>query len=237
MSDTCNNELYEKVASKDFHPEHVAEVGVWHPETSNIYLFIQDGIKSSLFEPDPESISLIKDCFKDNNNVILHETAICDFNGDVKLYKRASSTFVSLLTSSPAIVNDTADLGNTDTFTAKAIMFNEIDDGGIDLISIDTEGSEWFVIKNMVSRPTVISIETHGGAYINPYIDELLSWMKNNGYVIWYKDKSDSVYVKKDTISPGLSEKINLFFMDIKIRLKALKKRLSIFRKKHLKTR
>lgn len=237
MSDSCNNELYEKVTSKNFHPKHVAEVGVWHPETSNIYLFIQDGIKASLFEPDPESITLIKNCFKDKNNVTLHETAICDFNGDVKLYKRASSTFVSLLTSSPAIVNDIADLDTTETFTAKARVFNEIDDGGIDLISIDTEGSEWFVIKNMISRPAVISIETHGGAYINPYIDELISWMKENGYAIWYKDKSDSVYVRRDIISPSLSEKISLFFMDIAIQLKALKKRLSIIRKKHLKTK
>ncbi len=237
MTNKHNELLYKKVIDKNFKPRHVAEVGVWHPETSNVYLYIKDGIRTTLVEPDPESIKLIKTAFTDNTNVSLHEVALCDFNGTVELYKRESSTFVSLLPSSPAIVNDSADLQATDKFTATAVLFTEIDDGTIDLISVDTEGSEWFVIKNMRSRPTVISIETHGGIYVNPYQNELLDWMHNNNYILWYKDKSDSVFVLKDTLNISLADKINLFMMNILITLKATKKRFSIGRKKLFKNK
>jgi len=232
MTENYNNLLYQKVSKKNFTPKHVAEVGVWHPNSSNVYLYIQDDIKTTLIEPDPESINLIKSEFINKNNVTLHEVALCDFNGQVDLYKRQSSTFVSLLPSSPAMVNDNADLQKTDKFTAEATLFSNIDDGAIDLISIDTEGSEWFVIKNMVSRPAVISIETHGGVYTNPYLNELLNWMQENNYVIWYKDKSDSVFVLQNTIPIALTDKINLLLTNLKISLKFVKKRLSLARKK-----
>lgn len=235
MNKNCNSLLYQKVSSKNFTPKHVAEVGVWHPDTSNVYLYIQDGIRTTLVEPDPESIKLIKSAFAKDSNVTLHEVALCDFNGEVELYKRQSSTFVSLLPSSPAMVNDNADLDNTEKFTAAATLFNTIDDGTIDLLSIDTEGSEWFVIKNMVSRPSVISIETHGGIYINPYLNELLNWMSDNGYTIWYKDKSDSVFVLRGTIPIQLTDTINLRLTNFKIALKSAKKRISISRKKLFK--
>ena len=43
----------------------------------------------------------------------------------------------------------------------------------IDLLSVDTEGCEWFVLQTLRSRPAVISIETHGGLYLNPHRDEI----------------------------------------------------------------
>jgi FkbM family methyltransferase len=227
MPGNCNNLLYKKTSKKGFTPAHVAEVGVWHPDTSNIYQYIQAGIKTTLIEPDPESIKLIKAEFANKANVLLHEVALCDFNGQVELCKRQSSTFVSTLSSSPALVNDNCDLQTSDKFSVEARIFSEIDDGSIDLISIDTEGSEWFVIKNMKSRPNIISIETHGGMYTNPYLHELLNWMQKNNYRLWYKDKSDSVFVKNDSVSIEFPDTINLMLMNLKIAFASRKKRLS----------
>ena len=158
VDNNYNTLLYNKVSSKNFFPKHVSEIGVWHPNTSNVYLYINDGVRTTLVEPDPESIELIKHKFKDASNVTLHEAAICDFNGEVELYKRESSTFLTTLPGSPALSNDNVDLDETDKFTAKAMLFSEIDDGTIDLISIDIEGGEWFVNKNMKSRPAVVTI-------------------------------------------------------------------------------
>ena len=73
-----------------------------------------------------------------------------------------SSSFISSSNSSPAIINDSYDKENNTTVKVKAKKFSSEDPGNIDLISIDIEGSEWFVIKNMISRPNVVSIETHG---------------------------------------------------------------------------
>ena len=221
-----NNLLYQKTITKGFVPSHVAEVGVWHPHTSNVYQYIQDGKRTTLIEPDPDSIKLIKSEFDDKENVTLFEIALCDFNGEVELYQQGSSTFVGVLSSSPALVNDNCNVEQTEKFKAKAKLFSEIDDGTIDLISIDTEGSEWFVIKNMTSRPKIISIETHGGMYVNPYIDELLNWIKTNNYRLWYKDKSDSVFVLQNSIPVSFRDKACLTKVNLLIFLRSNKKRL-----------
>lgn len=226
MTNNSNSLLCRRLKAKGFRPTHVAEIGVWHPHTSNIHQFIQGGIRTTLVEPDPNSIALIKSQFAKYDNVTLYECALCDFNGQVELCQRESSTFVSSLTSSPALVNDDYDIKQTDKFTAEARLFSEIDDGTIDLLSVDTEGSEWFVIKHMTSRPVVISIETHGGMYVNPYIDKLQQWMNDNNYELWYKDKSDSVFVLRGKIAISVTDKIRLIKSDLNIAFRAGKKRL-----------
>ena len=145
----------------------------------------------------------------------------------MNLCKRESSTFVSNWSSSPALVNDDCDIQKTEQFTANAKLFNEIDDGTIELISIDTEGSEWFAIKNMISRPVVISLETHGGMYTNPYLEELEKWMQDNHYTLWYKDKSDSVFVLANVVPVTFTDKLKLLKSNLAIALKSYKKRVS----------
>ena len=46
--------LYRRLKAKGLRPSHVAEIGVWHPQTSNIYQYIQDGIRTTLVEPGPK---------------------------------------------------------------------------------------------------------------------------------------------------------------------------------------
>ena len=225
MIKNSNSILYRRLKAKGFRPSHVAEIGVWHPQTSNVYQYIQDSIRTTLVEPEPISIAMIKSEFMSLDNVTLYECALCDFNGRVELCQRESSTFVSSLSVSPAIVNDDYDVKQTDKFTAEARLFSEIDDGTIDLLSVDTEGSEWFVIKHMTSRPAVISIETHGGMYVNPYLDKLQQWMDDNNYVLWYKDKSDSVFVLSGTISVSFIDRIRHRISNLTIVFKARKKR------------
>lgn len=226
MSINFNVRFHETISKKGFTPKYVAEVGVWHPNTSNIYAYIMSGIETMLVEPDPKSIELIKDKFN-KPNVTLHPAAVCDFEGKIELCQRGASTFVSHLPSSPALVNDDCDIEKSQSFMAQAIKFSSIDNGKIDLISIDTEGSEWFVIKNMLSRPVVISIETHGGMYINPYITEIVLWMKNNDYSLLYKDKSDSVYVQTSEIEITVSDKLSIVSQQLSISLKSIRKKIS----------
>ena len=102
--------LCRRLQAKGCRPSHVAEIGVWHPQKSNVYQYIQDGVRVTLVEPDPDSIALIKSEFATYDNITLYEVAVCDFNGRVELCKRESSTFVSSLSSSPALVNDDCDI-------------------------------------------------------------------------------------------------------------------------------
>lgn len=228
MKHELNNTLFDKLTAKGFVPAHAAEVGVYYPDTSNIYNYILNNTRCTLIEPDPESIRRINEHFKQRQNITLHTVALCDHVGTIDLIQRGASTFSSAISSSPSIVNDRYVINDTDKFTVEATTFDRIDDGSIDLISIDIEGGEWFVIKHMTSRPDVISVETHGAAYINPYISEIENWMRVNNYVQWYKDNSDTVYVNKSRISVGMSDKTRLFLKNIHLLLRRAKKKIKL---------
>ena len=215
--------LYNKLKAKNFTPTRICEVGVFMPEESNILQFIADGIPTTLVEADPNFALKIKNYFKDRKNVTLVEAAVFDENGTVELCRRDSSTFISSLDKSPVIINNGYQVAEEDKFTAKAIKFSEVDDGDFDLLSVDIEGAEWYVIKHMVSRPAVICLETHGKYYINSKITEINRWMADNKYRIWYKDKADTIYVKQGTFDITLLDNLSLLFTNLKLSLVRLK--------------
>lgn len=223
MKSNENNELYLKCKRKNIRFETVCEVGVYMPETSNVLNFITDGIKAILVEPDKKSLARIHDMFK-GKNVLVHPVAIYDYNGELELVQRDASTFAKDLPSSPAQVNDNYTINKDDTFKVPCKVFNELDSGNIDLLCVDTEGSEWYVIKNLVSRPKIISLETHGRFYTNPFKKEINEWMKKNGYSTWYKTKSDTIYYKENLIRISWKEKIALWFMNIYLKTRRLKR-------------
>lgn len=214
---------------KNYTPHHVCEVGVWHPRTSNIKYFIEKNIKSLLIEPDPESIALIKKEWGERKNLTLKTIACTDFEGTIDLHKAGSSSFVSSTKNSPAMVNDSFDIKKNISTKVDAKKFSSEDPGDIDLISIDIEGSEWFVIKHMLSRPDIISIETHGGYYINPHIEDIRKWMDEYNYVLWFKDNSDSVYVKKNIIKVKFNEILFLMLKNIHLVFRRYRKGLKLF--------
>ncbi|MDQ3949325.1 MAG: FkbM family methyltransferase [Gemmatimonadota bacterium] len=191
-----------------------------------MYDYIVQGVRCTLVEPDPDCVLAIREHFAAQRNVTLHPVAVYDLHGRVELVRRAASTFVAELTDTPATVNDRYRLDENDKFVVEARTFDEIDDGTIDLLSVDAEGSEWFVIKHMTSRPSVISVETHGSLYRNPYLDEISQWMKANNYVLLYKATSDSVFVKRGVIEVNVRDKIEQALIDVYLSYKRAAKRV-----------
>jgi FkbM family methyltransferase len=220
--------IYEKLQQRKLHFEHVCEVGVYLPEYSNIIDFIKQGVRATLVEADPATVEKIR-AYYNNFNVTIFPYAVWDHDGFITLSKAAASTFVSSLASSPAIVNDKFHVEESETFQVACKKFSELDDGKIDLLSIDIEGSEWYVIKHLLSRPRIISVETHGKYYTNPFITEIHSWMKDHDYIIWYKDRSDTVFVNKNNFQPGFSDKLKTTMVEGIIAWKKFKR---IFKKK-----
>jgi len=219
------SELYRRVTRKGFEPRHVAEVGVYLPETSNVYPFILADTRCTLVEPDPDTVSKIREHFAGRKNVLLHPVAVFDKHGTLELVKRGASTYSAEIEGSPAVVNDQYRLQDDDRFSVDAVTFGEIDDGSIDLLSVDIEGGEWFVIKHMVSRPAVISLETHAGLYRNPHMSEIDAWMNENHYVRWYLTDSDSVYVRTGMFPVTPLEKLKLMAADVGLWLEKARKR------------
>jgi FkbM family methyltransferase len=193
-----NERLYRKTRILEYKFGHVAEVGVYLPESSNILGFIKDGVRADLYEPDPECIVKMKEYFKDNSNVRIFPYAIFAEKGSIRLYRDGASTFAADLKSSPALANDRYQPAPEDIFYAEARVFSDFDDGTIDLLSIDTEGCEWYVLMHLKSRPLVISLETGWKKYRNPFLSLIRDWMKENGYRKWYRDRSDTIYLRRD---------------------------------------
>jgi len=215
--------IYRKLRNKDILFSHVCEVGVYLPETSNIIDFIKSGTRATLVEADPVTVEKIKAYFN-GNNITLYPYAVWDRNGTIRLSKAQASTFVTELKSSPAIKNDNYQVREEDTFEVPCKVFSEMDDGTIDLLSIDIEGGEWYVLKHLLSRPKILSVETHGKYYTNPFIKEIRQWMSENNYRIWYKDGSDTVFVRSDVFRPSLQDRLETGLNELKVGWKKFKK-------------
>lgn len=223
-----NKTLFKKCNQKDYTPSHAAEVGVYLPETSNIVDYIKQGVRSMLIEPDLKTVEKIKAYFKTAADLTIHPVAIYDYTGTLVLVNRDASTFAADLKGSPALINDKYTIKAEDKFEVPCTTFDTIDDGSIDLLSVDIEGGEWFVLKHMKSRPDVISIETHGKKYINPFIQEILDWMDKHNYQVWYKDKSDTVFVKEGTFEITPKEKSQLFWTEFRLNLRRMRKKIGL---------
>lgn len=218
----AKKKIFRKCLSKGFHPKHVAEVGVYMPDTSNVIDYIEAGIRTTLVEANPEFVKKIQQRFEGYTHVTLYPKAVHHQPGMLTFFKRGASTFASDV-KSPAMVNDQYQAQEEDKFEVEAVTFNTLDTGDIELLSIDIEGSEWSVLQHLKSRPAVISVETHGKYYTNPFLKEIKSWMATEGYCIWFKDKSDSVYVKPDIIKMGFLDRLQLFFYNIYLALRKFK--------------
>lgn len=220
--------MYQKLRARNLTFHHVCEVGVYIPETSNILDFINNGVRATLVEADPDIAEKIKTAFA-AKNITLYSVAVWDTNGTLKLSKAASSTFATELPTSPALENDRYHISEEKTFEVPSVQFSKIDDGTIDLLSIDIEGGEWYVLKHLVSTPKVLSIETHGKYYTNPFIEQITAWLEQHEYMLWYKDGSDSVYIKRGLFSISIFDKMATKRVELLIRWKKFKR---IFKKK-----
>jgi FkbM family methyltransferase len=201
--------LFKKISQKEIVISKAAEVGVYYPQTSNIIDFIEADIPSILIEADPLCVERIHEYFR-NRNITVYPYAIWDEEGIITLYRAGASTFVSSIMRSPAKTNDHYIENSKNSFTAEAKRFSSIDSGDIDLISIDIEGAEWYVLKHMISRPKFINIEFRADRYSNPFKKEIIDWLRSNNYTLWYHDDTDSVYYRNDVLNLKMSERIPL---------------------------
>ena len=217
------NKLYNKIKQKGITIGHVCEVGVYLPDTSNILEFINDDIRTTLVEPDDRSIRQINEKFRLRTNITLYPVAIYDYYGQLDLVQRDASSYVSTIENSPAVINDNYIPVDSDKISVSCTTMDKVDDGTIELLSVDTEGSEWYALKNLKSRPKIISVETHGRAYKNPFFSEIMEWMKKNNYITWYKGKTDTVFIIKGLFKISVTEKVGQFFMDFYLRYRRLK--------------
>lgn len=202
--------------SINLEPRTVVEVGAAHPSNQRLGSFINQGKKVIFVEANPRlfyclvngydegdfkgiwpNISVAPHQFEGyikNPNVTVYNAAIAEKQGKTMVFERNASSFVGGI-ESPAKVNDGYIENLDDSYEVNAITIDQIDDGEIDVLLADVEGSEWFCIRGLISRPKIIILELYGWKYINPYINEILHWMEENNYILKESDISDALFI------------------------------------------
>ena len=203
-----SKKLYQKIKKQNIEYRHVAEVGVYKPESASSVGFINEGVLCSLFEANPDIAKEITERFANRKNVRIYPYAICGFNGKVKLHKAGASSFLDSVAASPALLHDNYVKKEYNAVEVEARVFSAFDEGDIDVLYVDVEGGEWDVIKEMRSRPKVLCLEIKSRDYTNPHIGQLTNWLEKNSYEIWFSDDTDTIFVKKGIVRIGLLQKI-----------------------------
>ncbi len=172
---------------------HFCEIGVYEYSYCRLQDQIKAGKRVTLFECNPRCIADIKSNINGLDNVTLYEVAIYKSAGSATMTDVGASTHIEDGLIVPAKVAGYQTYGK---FDVKTDTFDKYDDGTIDVLFIDTEGSEFYAIEKMISRPKLIEVETHYKEYKNPMLHQIQSWMQDNGYKILDRTESDTVYAK-----------------------------------------
>lgn len=183
----------------------IFEIGVGNPSVCRTIGLMQIGIMDlHLFEANPITFKKIKSAFGLYPNTHIYNVAIFDRDGEICLREDSDSSYLDeVISPTKHNVPKIAETKNKLTISCKTIK--HYDKGNIDAVLIDTEGSEWRVIKEMISRPKLIVLETHNpddhgnGPYQTPNLNLIEKWMKENNYSLVYKDATDSYYEKMTT--------------------------------------
>jgi len=181
----------------------IFEIGVGEVYTCRTKRFWGSDIECHLFEPNPILYKDLINQSKQYKNVYIYNLAITDKSGEEEMLLMNNCSYVEGV-DSPVLLNHgkSSDCIKTAQKTKiKTETIDKFDKGDIDVILIDTEGCEWFVLEKLISRPRQIAIETstlgqEGKIIYNKNIDKILFWMWENNYQLALKDENDSHFLK-----------------------------------------
>lgn len=144
-------------------------------------------------------------------NVTVHHAAVVQSRGPVQMFECNASSFVAGTQSPIKINNGFVESDSTDGIksiikgfpyagqahtTVRGATIDEFDDGQVDILAVDVEGCEYWSLHTLVSRPRLICLETHGGQYVNPMLDQIVDWMRMNGYGVAAQSESDTLFAR-----------------------------------------
>jgi FkbM family methyltransferase len=139
-----------------------------------------DKFECVLFEPVTAYYEEIIKASKDFINVQVHDIAIYDYTGECILFECGIQSFIQGLNSPYLQLNSNS--GITEK-SCKCAKISDFDKSDIELLFLDIEGAEWFVLKHLISRPKKIIIEMElFSRYKNPFSKEIQGWMAVNNY-------------------------------------------------------
>ncbi len=163
--------------------KHLMEVGC--DGKASLHDFLTPENRLTIIECNPNHLFEVNRHYANLPNVTIHPYAMWKKAEKVKFHLEGASSYIDGVTAPPCFANDgivPSDRPDDWTIEVEARTFDEFDDGTIDIMDIDIEGAEWYVIERMKSRPKCIIIEMEWDKYVNPFYKEINDWMKENFY-------------------------------------------------------
>jgi FkbM family methyltransferase len=186
----------------------IFEIGVGEVYTCRTRRFWGSEIECHLFEPNPILYKELVNASKEYKNVYIYNIAIMDKSGEEEILLMNNCSYINNVVSPVALHHgfDSNIIKNAPKAKIKSETIDKFDIGDIDLLLIDTEGCEWFVLEKLISRPKQIVVETstigsENKPILNKNIDKILLWMWENNYQFVLRDENDSHFVRMKTNS------------------------------------
>ena len=185
----------------------VLDIGANGIHLSNSYFFIQNGCSAVLVEPSPQAFNNLKDTYKGNDKVELFNVAIAQKNEKEMIFWESGEHLglgdVSLLgTLHKKELNRWK--GTQNTFKEIKVnvwdfpkLLNESTIKKFDLISIDCEGEDINILKQMNLKELeckCLIIEWNG---IESVKEEILKIVSEYGMTLEHKNGENLIFVKK----------------------------------------
>lgn len=127
-------------------------------------------------EPDPKMAAAAR---REYPWAEVLEVAVADSYGTANLRRLNGMSYVKGIAWAPAFDACPKRARAAGKVKVATVPFSSIDDGRIDLLNLDVEGSEWAVLRGMQSRPKLIQIELERR---NAHYQEIRAWLGENGY-------------------------------------------------------
>lgn len=190
--------LYERIWGGS--PRWVAEVGVNEPERCSVAGWLRRGVPGTLVEPLPWCAARLREAFPTAQVV---EGVVGEGGGKVRLYDRGEGSWIEDVPLGSAPDEHVGHSGMRREAFEQQFM-REVDSfpwwsverHDLDVLCVDTEGAEWFVVRGMTCRPKLVRLEmhfTHSG-WRNPFDSEIRERMAAMGYEVLGEDVSDVIW-------------------------------------------
>jgi FkbM family methyltransferase len=186
----------------NFHPQFIVQVGAANEGRHENHDIFMAASKVLLFEPNPKFYQELLKNYGQYPQITIYNIGIYKEPGKFKFFDVWACTYLAEL-EKPAVkeINNYKEK-EEDAFYANCALFNGFDNGKIEMLLLDCEGCEWFILEDLKSRPVIISVETHctHNNYKHPDSDKIFAWMTINNYVLLAHNESDSVFINRNNI-------------------------------------
>lgn len=166
-------------------PRHVVEVGAGD-SSPNTQKYWDLGIPITLFEPNIILYNRLIQKTRNYKNVRVFNCAISNMDGFVDFYLLNYYSFLKGIHApiQGRLKGAAEEIYATRKTKVLSKTFDFFDTGDIDILYLDSEGCDYFIIQRLISKPIIINFGMFDeNQSVSPYCKFVLKWFTDNNYI------------------------------------------------------